>query len=38
MILNPPSKKFAFQGYDIVYYFLNALMEYGSGFGAELIN
>ena len=34
--IEPSLEKFAFQGYDIVYYFLNALMEYGSGFGTEI--
>lgn len=34
--IEPSLEKFAFQGYDIVYYFLNALMEYGSGFGSEI--
>lgn len=31
----PTIEKFAFQGYDITCYFLNALMEYGCNFGTE---
>jgi LysM repeat protein/ABC-type branched-subunit amino acid transport system substrate-binding protein len=34
--IEPTLEKFAFQGYDITYYFLNALMEYGKGFGTEI--
>ncbi len=32
----PTLEKFAYQGYDITYYFLTALMEYGCNFGTEI--
>ena len=32
----PTLEKFAFQGYDITYFFLNALMDYGCNFGTEI--
>ncbi len=34
--IEPTLDKFAFQGYDITLFFLNALMEYGSNFGCEI--
>lgn len=34
--IEPTLETFAFQGYDITYFFLNALMEYGSCFGTEI--
>ncbi|MDY0015627.1 MAG: ABC transporter substrate-binding protein [Bacteroidales bacterium] len=34
--IEPTLDKFAFQGYDITFYFLNALMNYGSNFGLEV--
>ncbi len=34
--IEPTLDKFAFQGYDITFFFLNALIEYGSNFDAEI--
>ena len=34
--IEPTLDKFAFQGYDITYYFLNSLMFYGCNFGMEI--
>ena len=34
--MEPTLDQFAFQGYDITFFFVNALLRYGNGFGEEV--